>query len=416
MSIYNLPKLEMPKIRALLKGPRFWQRPILKMVILTIFISSVFGSLAGLITFYYFQEKNILPLEKEIYKTEIKEEIIKEEPLTLLIIKEQAVMDVVKKASPAVVSIVATRDLPVFISPFDFGFPTRREERREVGWGSGFIVSKDGLILTNRHVVEDERADYTVVLNDGREFKAEIIARDRTQDLAVLRIRAEEPLPVVKLGNSNDLLLGQTVIAIGNVLGEFQNSVSKGVVSGLGRTVTAHGGGLVMRMENIIQTDAAINPGNSGGPLLNLRSEVVGINTAMVFGAENIGFSIPINQAKKAIEEVKEYGRILHPFLGVRWVSINERIQRENNLPVNYGALVIRGERGEPAIFPGSVAEKAGIQERDIILEFNQEKITADNSLGKIITKYNPGDRVSLKILRENREKNIEVILGEMER
>jgi S1-C subfamily serine protease len=400
--------LESQKIRGLLKEPKFLQNQTFSfsfwIIILTIFLSSFFGFLAGIITVNYYFREVFLLLDREV---ETLPQIVKAE--------EQTVIGVVEKVSPSVVSIIATRDLPAFISPFDFGFPEIREERREVGWGSGFIVSADGLILTNRHVVEDERADYTVVLLDGSRFSAKVIARDRVRDLALLKIETEELLPVVKLGNSDELRLGQTVIAIGNVLGEFQNSVSVGVISGLGRTITAHGGGLVMRMEDVIQTDAAINPGNSGGPLLNLRGEIIGINTAMAIGVENIGFSIPINQAKEAIKEVKEQGRILHPFLGVRWVAIDEEIQRENNLPVDYGAWIIRGARGESAVFPGSAAERAGIQENDIILKFNDEKITPKNSLARIIAKYNPGDEVVLKILRNEQEKVIRVILGEYE-
>jgi len=427
--MFKFKLLQKPEIKGLLERPKNWQKNKFFQLILIVFFSTVFGFLVGVLFIYLinnyfgFLLKDIKPeilapiITKEEAEQEVKEEKEIKEAIDFLITKEEAVIRVVEKVSPAVVNVVATRDLPVIISPFDFefGFPERGQERREVGWGSGFIVSADGLILTNRHVVEDERAEYTVVLNDGREFPAQIIARDMTRDLALLRIRSEKPLPVIKLGDSNTLRPGQTVIAIGNVLGEFQNSISKGVVSGLGRTVTARGGGMVMRMEDVIQTDAAINPGNSGGPLLNLRGEVIGINTAMAIGAENIGFSIPINQAKETIEEVKKYGRILHPFLGVRWTSINKRIQRENNLPISYGAWIIGGERGEPAIFPGSPAERAGIREGDIILKFNQEKITPENSLARVIVKYNPGDRVVLKILRDGREKTIELVLGEME-
>lgn len=420
MFFNKLPKLEGPKIKALLNGPKlsFWKSSSFLTIILSLILSSLFGFLAGIIAVNYFHFNQLfIPF---IQLTPRYEQLLppKElEKLTRIIeAEEQVVINVVERVSPAVVSIIATRDLPALISPFDFGFglPETREERREVGWGSGFIVSSNGLILTNRHVVEDERAEYTVVLLDGSRFPARVIARDRLKDLALLRIQAEN-LPAVILGNSDYLQLGQSVIAIGNVLGEFQNSVSVGVVSGLGRTITARGGGLVMRMEDVIQTDAAINPGNSGGPLLNLRGEVIGINTAMAVGVENIGFSIPVNQAKEAIKEVKEHGRILHPFLGVRWTGINERVQRENNLPVNYGALIISGQRGEPAIFPGSAAERAGLQENDIILEIGAEKITPENSLARIIAQYNPGDRVVLKILRNGKERIIEVILGEME-
>ncbi len=451
MSLYELPKTNIPKI----KLPRIDLLEIFKdrpgHFLLTIFISSVFGFLAGILTINYLHpapivnEKASIITEKAIDFPVAQKE---KEATDFLVAQEEAVIGVVEGVSPAIVSVIATRYLPV-ISPWqEFFAPPeghkREIERREVGWGSGFIISKDGLILTNRHVVSsdetlshlypslrsgDARTDYTVVLNDGREFRAEVLARDRVLDLAILRIGVEEPLSVVELGDSVNLRLGQTVIAIGNVLGEFQNSVSVGVVSGLGRTVTAQGGGLVMTLENVIQTDAAINPGNSGGPLLNLRGQVIGINTAMVVGAENIGFAIPVNQAKEAIEEVKEYGRIRHPFLGVRWVLITralakgekedlsslttERMQREYDLPVSYGILLIRGRWGEPAIFSGSAAEKAGLRENDIILKFNQEKITPENSLARIIVRYNPGDRIALRILREGREKTIEVIFGE---
>jgi len=441
MSLYDLPKIDIPKI----KLPKFYLLKTIKnrffhfliLVVLISFISGLFAGIVGSYLYYFLLDTErpladkpadtdhpIIDVESgfldllEAQEIIEKEEIIRAIPQ--IVTREQAIIQAVEDVSPAVVSIVVTKDLPVIISPFEglFGEPffelgPRETERREVGWGSGFIVSANGLILTNRHVVLDEAADYTVVLNDGREFPAKVLARDRVRDLAVLKIETEALLPTVKLGDSANLRIGQTVIAIGNVLGEFQNSISVGVISGLGRTITARGGGLVMRMEDVIQTDAAINQGNSGGPLLNLKGEVIGINTAMVFGAENIGFAIPVNQAGKAIEDVKKYGRIIYPFLGVRYVLITERIQRENNLAVDYGVWVIKGRQGQPAVFPGSAAEKAGIREGDIILRFNQEKITPQNSLVEIIVKYNPGDRVVLKILRDGQEKTIEAILGE---
>jgi len=266
--------------------------------------------------------------------------------------------------------------------------------------------------LTNKHVVLEEAADYVVLMNDGRKFEAKVLARDPAQDLAILKIQSNEKFQVAVLGDSQELEVGQTVIAIGNVLGEFRNSVSVGVIAGLGRKITASGGGLVETLEDVIQTDAAINKGNSGGPLLNLKGEVIGVNTAMAFGAENIGFAIPINKAKKDIKQVKELGKIVYPFLGVRYVVITKDIQLENNLPVDYGAWILGGV-GEPAIVPGSAAHIAGLKEGDIILEFNNEKITLENSLAKIISKYNPGDKVVLKILRQGEEKIVEIILGE---
>jgi len=415
-----LPKFEIPKISAGRPESRKAKR-IFGLLILIIFISSIFGFLAGAISgsyFYsnvkdYLQKLNIeLPESKIIEKETIKEYI----PQTS---QEEAIVKVVENISPAVVSIIVTKDLPIieeyYIEEGPFLIPQYRQkiEKREIGGGTGFIVSADGLVLTNRHVVEDKEAEYTVLTIDGKSFKAEVLAKDLVQDLAIIKIEGEN-FSTAKVGDSENLQIGQTVIAIGNALGEFRNTVSVGVISGLGRTVTASGGGLVMVLEDIIQTDAAINKGNSGGPLLNLKGEVIGINTAMALGAENIGFAIPVNKAKRAIEQVKTLGKIVYPFLGIRYVLITEKIQEENNLPVNYGAWVIRGDKLEEfAIFPGSAAEKVGLKENDIVLEFNHEKITPENSLAKIIMKYNPGDKVVLKILREGKEKIFEVTLGE---
>jgi len=219
--------------------------------------------------------------------------------------------------------------------------------------------------------------------------------------------------PTVQLGDSDRIRIAQTAIAIGNALGEFRNTVSVGTVSGLGRTITASGGGLVETIEDVIQTDAAINLGNSGGPLLNLQGEVIGINTAMVQEAQNIGFAIPINKAKRDIEQVSQLGKIVYPYLGIRYVLINEQIKEENNLQVSYGAWLTKGDQGEEAVTSDSAADKAGLKENDIILEFNGEKITTDNSLSKVMQKYNPGDKVVLKFLRDNKESLLQVTLDE---
>lgn len=424
MSIYQLPKFEplklkLPKIKISLRKDKVLT------IIGLIFISSFFGFLAGALSINVFYSDIIDITQKS------PSQIIEKEPDSLSAypqqaIQEKAVISVVKTVSPSVVSIIITKNLPIieeyFISPFEelpfeFQIPQYRQkgtQKQEVGGGTGFIVSEDGLVLTNRHVVSIEGADYTVLTNDGRKFAAIVLGRDPGQDLAVMKIESKESFPVVSLGNSDNLEIGQTVIAIGNSLGEFRNTVSVGVISGLGRTVTASGGGIVETLTDIIQTDAAINKGNSGGPLLNLRGEVIGVNTAVALGAENIGFAIPINKAKKDIEQVKTIGKIVYPFLGVRYVIISDEIQEESNLPVNYGAWIIRGSRsGETAIFPGSVAEEAGLKEGDIILEFNDERITTENTLAKIIMKYDPGDEISLKILRNSKEIIFQVTLGE---
>ena len=377
-----------------------------------------------------FLERLKIPLPEE--KVERVERIIEKQPIYLpQTSQEEAIIKVVKESSPAVVSVVVTKDIPKlklyyespfeefkeFFKdlPFEFKIPKWKQEgyeKKQIGGGTAFFVSKDGLLLTNAHVVSDKEADYTVFTNTGKRYPAKVLARDKIRDLAILKVEGNN-FPTLKLGNSDKLQIGQTVIAIGNALGEFRNTVSVGVISGLGRKITASGGGIVETIEDVIQTDAAINPGNSGGPLLNLKGEVVGINFAMASGAENIGFAIPINSAKRDIEQVKKYGKILIPFLGVRYLLITEDLQKKNNLPVNYGAWIVKGAKGERAIFPDSPAEKAGLREGDIILEFNKEKITVNNSLAEIIIKYQPGDTVVLKVLREGKELIFKVTLAE---
>ena len=350
---------------------------------------------------------------------------------------EQAVIDAVKKASPAVVSIVVSKDVPIIeqcpqeFSPFSnlppefqqffgngFGgnFQTyvpcqKGSKLQEVGGGSGFIVSPDGLIVTNKHVVSDTSATYTVLLNNGKKYDAKVLARDPVQDLALIKIDATG-LPTLSLGNSDGLQLGQTTIAIGNALGEFRNTVSVGVLSGLARTITASGATYGSEtIQGVMQTDAAINPGNSGGPLLDLNGDVIGINTAIVSGAQNIGFAIPINQAKKDIESVQKSGVIETPYLGVRYLSITADMAKTQNLSVDHGAL-LRGDTNGPAIVPGSPAEKAGLKAEDIILEVNGSTVDATNTLISLIDRYSVGDTVTLKVERGNQSLDIPVTLA----
>jgi S1-C subfamily serine protease len=334
---------------------------------------------------------------------------------------EKAIVAAVKKAAPAVVAITVTKDVPIIEncpgSPFwslppefqdffgndfpQFYMPCEKGTRpQKVGGGSGFLISADGLILTNKHVVNDPKASYTVFTNDGKKHEAKVLARDPVQDLAVIQIQGRT-FPTVELGDSDTVELGQTAIAIGNPLGEFRNTVSVGVISGLARTVTAAGGGKVETIAGVLQTDAAINPGNSGGPLLNLRGEVVGINTAIASGAQNIGFAIPINQAKRDIASVKRTGEIQTPFLGVRYVLVTPELQKKQNLPVDYGALVRGGEDG-PGVTPGSPAARAGILAEDIITAVNGEKVSVEKPLVSLIAKYDVGAKVTLTVRRGN--------------
>lgn len=346
---------------------------------------------------------------------------------------EQAVTTAVKAAAPAVVSIVLTADVPVlergFFNPFEdfFGgnplgpqfqvpqLQQRGTERREIGGGSGFLIASDGLILTNRHVVDREGVEYTVFTTDGNRHTASVVVVDPALDLAVIKIEGNG-FPFLALGNSDELVAGQTVIAIGNALAELRNTVSVGVISGLSRSVVAGDElGQMELLEQVVQTDAAINPGNSGGPLLNLRGQAMAVNVATAFGSENIGFAIPINEAQAVIEAAKTGGKISRAFLGVRHIQITPALKEQENLPTDYGALLIRGETsGELAVTPGSPADRAGIVENDIILEIDGERIDEDRSLASIIRRKQVGQEVRLKILHDGQEREASVRLDEV--
>lgn len=363
-------------------------------------------------------------------RAEKRTEILKQQ----IIEDDSAIIDVVEKNSPAVVSIVVSKDIVtngnnLYGNPFDFpgffgedpnsdgsasnGVPSDTQKQK-IGGGSGFIITPDGMIVTNNHVVTDRNADYAVVTSDGKEYPAKFLAADPVNDIAIMKIEGTG-FPTLNLGDSDAIKIGQTVIAIGNSLGEFSNTVSKGIVSGLGRSFVASGGiGQSEKLNNIIQTDAAINPGNSGGPLLNISGEVIGINVAMAQGAQSIGFAIPANQIRKVVEEVKATGRISSPYIGVRYMDIDETIKKELNFAYDYGVLVVRGEKiTDFAVIPGSPADKAGLVENDIILEINGIKIDRKNTLVDLIAKNKVGDEVKLKVWHKGTLKEIAVVLAE---
>jgi len=345
-----------------------------------------------------------------------------------VVVEDSATIDVVAGATRSVVSIVVTQDLsklynqtgPLF--PFDdpfffpFGFDVPQGVQ-QVSGGTGFIVTTDGLIVTNRHVVDQDSAEYTVITNDGERYEAQVLARDTLNDIAILKIQADN-LPVLDLGDSDAVRIGQTVIAIGNSLGEFSNTVTKGVISGINRRVVAgDSSGSSEVIDGAIQTDAAINPGNSGGPLLDLFGKVIGVNTAVSREGQLIGFAIPINEVASVIESVREFGRIVRPFLGVRYILISPEFAEANNMPdVSHGALIVRGDtRAELAVIPGSPADKAGLLENDIILAVNGESVTEDANLAKLLARAKPGDTVSLAIYRKGEELAVSVTLAEQQ-
>ena len=354
-------------------------------IVLTALITSFLTTL--FVTGFQPEVQKIVEKIEQPIKVVENEKITKEEK----IVKEESIIiDIVKKTSGSVVSIIVSKDLPKtqsffpddFFWPFQFQIPQNNEtEKREIGGGTGFIVAEN-LILTNKHVASDSQAEYTIVTTAEKRYKADILALAPVFDIAILK--AQTDLPPLPLGDSSDLEVGQTVVAIGNALGEFQNTVSVGVVSGLRRTIDAE-------LRSLIQTDAAINQGNSGGPLINLKGEVIGINTAIAANAENIGFAIPINIAKKAINNAKTKGKIEYPFLGIRY-NINDHLVLE--------------------ITPGSAAEKAGLLPNDIILEFDNQKLSKDNTLADVILKYEPDQKIKLKILRNGQEKILYIVLG----
>lgn len=348
---------------------------------------------------------------------------------------EEQIIDAVDRVMPTVVSIVVGKDYEALLRerPYELmvphgdhiDMPPPEEElphtkggKIRIGGGSGFVVDSSGLILTNKHVVHDENAEYLVNTPTEDTYKARVLARDPMNDVAILKIDADG-LPAISLGDSDKIRLGQTVLAVGTALGEFQNTVSAGIVSGLSRFITAMTDleGHSERLRGLIQTDAAINPGNSGGPLVNLQGGVIGINAAVVFGAQNIGFAIPINKARRDLTELKKYGRIRRPFLGVRYVLLNPIIQKKFRLPVEQGALVLReGIPGRPAVMPGSAAFKAGIREADIIFEINHTPIDEKTGIEDILEKVPLGEEFSLGILREGEKKEVRLTAEEYQK
>jgi len=409
------------------------KKNIIPTIIITIFFSLIFGTLAGfggagIYNTYSNSSSNIDSLYRQSDKSVIPDEKIK------VVQEESEIIEAVKKVNPTVVSIIVTKDLPkierYYINPFgsdsfgdsfvpfNFMIPQERQngtEKKEIGGGTGFIVSSDGIIVTNKHVVEDEKAEYTVLMNNEKKYEAKVLARDPSNDIAILKIE-EKDLPIVELGDSDILQVGQVAIAIGNALGEFRNTVSVGVVSGLKRSIVAGGGisGTTEQLFGIIQTDAAINPGNSGGPLLNSSGQVVGVNVAIVQNAQGIGFAIPINDVTKIINDVKDHGRIIRPYLGIRYMTVTKELAEKNKLSVDYGALIVRGDNEEDlAIIPGSPADKAGLVENDIVLEIDRVKIDEKNPLVSIIQKRSVGDEITMKVLHKGEEKTVKAILEE---
>jgi 2-alkenal reductase len=361
--------------------------------------SSFLGAIGGsFITLKVIEKNSTLPFENQLVSS-----ATSSAPSTLSFSNsniETTITSVVQEVEPAVVTVVGT------ISGYATFFGVTSDQ--EVS-GSGVIITEDGYILSNNHVVEGTQT-LSVILNDGTEHPAELISRDVFADLAVLKIEGQVP-GIAKIGNSDNLKPGETVIAIGSPLGTFRNSVTVGVISATGRTLDSGEG---YAIEDLIQTDAAINSGNSGGPLLNLTGEVIGINTLVIRGSNNssasaeaLGFAIPSNTAAMIAQHIIEKGYFARPYLGTSYQNVTPRIASWYNLPVNYGAYITGIDRNSPA-------EISGLRPGDIITKIGDVSIDEQQSFINALFEYEPNQQITIEFTRENQIMTVEVILGEM--
>jgi S1-C subfamily serine protease len=362
-----------------------------RLVIMSLIVGLVSGGFGSFIYIRYFASS--IPTNKQ----------------QLVVQESSAVINAAKTVSPSVVSITTKTVQPgESILGLSSGNSTTQE-----GAGTGMVITSDGLILTNNHVITGG-GTITVFTSDGKQYKGTVVATNSVQDYAFVRISAAGLTPV-KLGDSSAVQVGQSVIAIGNALGQFNNTVTNGIISGKGRPVTASDGGSSSsqseNLQDLFQTDAAINPGNSGGPLVNLAGQVIGMNTAVAGNAQNIGFAIPINEVKSAIASVQTKGVIERPYLGVRYTPITPDVVASNNLSVSEGALV-SGDSQNEAIVSGSPADKAGLKSGDIITKVGSQTIDSNHSLTSLIATYKPGDKVTLTIVRGGKTQTLSVTLG----
>jgi len=360
------------------------ERKFLKFFALILIGALIGGGIGSLITSNYI--KNSLPY----YSTNINNNETQIVNVSKVIELEQSqIIDVAEKVSPAVVKISTTQ----VVSDLFFSYETS-------GLGSGYLISPNGEIVTNNHVVSDAKK-ITVTLSDGSEYDATIIGTDPSSDIALIKIDGKD-LPNLSFGDSSTLKVGQSVIAIGNPYG-LDHTVTTGVISALERSLTFDDGTTLV---GVIQTDAAINPGNSGGPLLTLTGDVIGMNTAIQQSAQGIGFAISSSTIIKVISDIKLFGKVIWPFLGISGVSITNDIAKRNNLPTNKGVLVV-------SVYPGTSAANAGLKAYDIITKFDGNDVTSVQEITKYLRQHNVGDKVKIEIYRDNKKMELEITLME---
>ena len=334
---------------------------------------------------------------------------------------ENSYVDAWETAAPAVVSVVAMKDLSSYYDQFSFnGFPntsTGTGELEEVSSGTAFIITADGLAVTNKHVVEDTTAEYVVILSDGTELDATVLDRDTLNDIALMQLSGDDDvigdLPTLEFADSDDISVGQSVLAIGNALGEYSNTTTAGIISATGRAILAAGTyGGTESLVDLILTDAAINPGNSGGPLVNMSGEVVGMNTAVDTSAEGIGFAIPANDIAMVVSSYQEFGEIIRPFVGVRYVMLNAGMVKRLQLPIDAGAFITGDKQaGVSAIIEGGPADKAGLTGGDVIISLGGQELNENYTLSNAIAGYYVGETVVLEVWREGEILTVDLTL-----
>lgn len=339
--------------------------------------------------------------------------------------QSQLISQIAKTVGPSVVSVnVSIAGTSGQDSSSPFGSPPPQEAA-----GTGIIISSAGMIITNRHVVPEGTTKVSVTLSDGTELK-DVIVIGRTStgdnlDVAFLKIKDAKGHKLIPAatGDSSNVQVGEDVVAIGNALGQFQNTVTSGIISGYGRSVQASSGGgsnpyaavnsETENLDNLFQTDAAINEGNSGGPLVNLNGQVIGINTAVAGNAQNIGFAIPINDVKGLISQVLKTGKFERPYLGVHYVALTAEVANQFSLTIVNGAFILPAvDPTQPSVVSGSPADQAGLQERDTITKINGSRIDPTHSLISLLGQHQPGDKITLTIVRDGKSQKIAVTLG----
>jgi serine protease Do len=314
--------------------------------------------------------------------------------------EEEDISSVVSKVSPSVVSIITKSQTATL-----YGGSTQQD-----GAGTGIIIGKDGYILTNKHVVNDATT-VGVILSDGTAYEnVKVIGTDPLNDIAIVKIPNVNNLPAAELGDSSSIRVGQKVVAIGNSLGQYQNTVTSGIISGTGRPISAQAGNSVENLTDLLQTDAAINPGNSGGPLLNLQGQVIGINTAIIKDAQGIGFAIPINATKGILKGVLAGGPLERAYVGLNYTPITAEVAKYYKLSVKQGAYAFSGT-SKQSVISGSPAEKAGIKEKDIITQVNGVDIGSKGDLSSLVAEYAPGDTIELTVLRDGKTLTLKITL-----